>query len=179
MTYRTTSPTLMFDASTTCNILVASPRTRTVCSRRSLESFAFCARPIQSVHLTYDAIVRPMALFMFVKILAVDRTCGAQDYKCIDVRKKTREMGFSSCFVIVKPSPSNVLMPDAGDALAVLLAQPHQSPAVRPPTDSQVSYLATTCAASPSPPWCTVTLIKPFRAFLRTHVRRMEKQVRI
>lgn len=39
---------------------------------------------------------------------------------------------FSSCFVIIATVTIKCFDPDAGDALAVLLAQPHQSPAVRP-----------------------------------------------
>jgi hypothetical protein len=70
-----------------------------------------------------------MALFMFVDILVVGNSCSA---RTTGVQMGKRRDGFSSWFVIVATVTIKCFDPDAGDALAVLLAQPHQSPAVRP-----------------------------------------------
>lgn len=69
---------------------------------------------------------------MFVSILVVAKTCSAQKLQVY--RWVEEEMVSSSCFVIVATVTIKCFGPDAGDALAVLLAQPHQSPAVRPLT---------------------------------------------
>jgi hypothetical protein len=81
---------------------------------------------IQSVHLTidYDAIVGSMALFLSTR----NTGCGHK-VQCTTLQEQTDDRRDSPRIVHRhNGKASNVLIPEAADALAVRPAQPQQSP---------------------------------------------------
>jgi hypothetical protein len=81
---------------------------------------------IQSVHLTidYDAIVESMALLLSTR----NSGCGHK-VQCTVLQEQTDDRREAPRIVHRhKGKPSNVLIPEAADAMAVRPAQPQQSP---------------------------------------------------